>query len=38
MYYGNVTASFFFAFSVKIAKGLFKIPNWHNVLSVEDTA
>lgn len=37
MYYGNVIAFFYFAFSVRIAKSLFKIPNWHNVLSIKRT-
>lgn len=37
MYYGDGIAFFHFAFSVRIAKSLFKIPNWHNVFSIRRT-
>lgn len=37
MYYGNGITFFYFAFSVRIAKSLFKIASWHNVLSERRT-
>lgn len=38
MYYGNVTAFLYFAFSVRIAESLFKGPNWLNELPIEYAA
>lgn len=35
MYYGKDIAFFYFAFSVRLAKNLLKMPNGHNALSIK---